>query len=204
MKILTTILAMAFSLAAQSSWLDDPCTMMGDHDKPCVINIEGNKFVILNNGSLAVNSNKQQIQLPKNNYIDWYRDSVIYKNNAYLVFDVSDGDYGHAIVVSVSLTTNVLNWQSSLGGFNSSPLLVTDSGVYAGAIGTIVKFNLKSGEAIWRHKGLYEKDTQAYNSFIRPKESKGTIIFEESKVSSKYKGTRKIIVDDRSGEILSK
>lgn len=196
---------MTFSFAAQSSWLEDPCSMMGDHDKPCVINIEGNNFVISNDGSLVINSEKQQIQLPKNNYIDWYKDTVIYKNNAYLVFDVSDGDYGHAIVVSVSLASNLLNWKSSLGGFNSSPLLVTDSGVYASAIGTVVKLNLKSGEDIWRHEELYEKDTYAYNSFIRPKVSKRTIIFEESKVSfAKYKGTRKIIVDDRSGEILSK
>ena len=205
MKILAAIVVMAISSVAQSSWLNDPCAMMGDHETPCVINIEGNTFVLSNNGTLTIGSVQQQIQLPAHTYIDWYRDSVMYNNNVYLSFDVSDGDSGHAIVVSVSLLSKSITWQADLGGFNGSPLLVTDKGVYAGAIGTVVKLNPMSGADLWRHDGLYENDTQAYNSFIRPRESNGEIIFEESKNSSaKYNGTRRVIVDDRTGKILSK
>ncbi len=69
----------------------------------------------------------------------------------------------------------------------------------------VAKLNLIDGKIIWQHKNLYERETQAFNSFILPRKEGNIIIFKEDKVSSaKYDGIREIHVDDATGKIISK
>ncbi|MCW8955249.1 MAG: hypothetical protein OQL09_00070, partial [Gammaproteobacteria bacterium] len=92
-----------------------------------------------------------------------------------------------------------------LFAFNTSPVLVHNNSIYLGGIGMIAKLDLNDGRIIWRHIGLYEAETQAYNAFEIPMIKNEYVIFREQKVpDASYPGIREIHVLDKTGKIIKK
>ncbi len=175
---------------------------------PCVYNIDNEKFYIFPSGkirvSMASKTKEMRVSLPSQFYIE----SAKYEidgNSVVFIFGITNAEAGSSILVYYDRNKNNISWQIEIGAFNVSEPLVGIDAIYIGAIGTIVKVDRNTGSILWRHKGLYERDTQAFNAFDRPTREGNFIKFVERKVSTaKYSGIREIIVDDISGEILNK
>ena len=182
------------------------CTIMEAENEKCHIESNTQSYLISAEGTLIRDKDNKTItfRLPKKHHIE----TVQYKpfeNKIIFTFSVSDGDSG-SILVSVFDEDNYLfEWQTELFAFNTSPVLIHNNAIYLGGIGVIAKLNLYDGSIIWRHTGLYEPETQAYNAFEMPVIKKEFVIFKEQKVSDTgYSGIREIHVLDKTGKIIKK
>ena len=207
MKIAFGILLL-LSLTNISSGQADSCFLMSG-GKPCNLRIQGTNYHIGTNGLLLIkrpgkNDSEIRVNLPYNFYIDAVQYQMNDKNILF-IFGITDDESGSAIVALLDPTNNRMPWSIDIYAFNPSPLLVSQGYIYVGGIGMVAKLNLSDGKIIWQHKDLYERETQAFSSFIMPLKEGNIIIFKEAKVSSaKYDGIREIRVDDTTGAIISK
>ena len=200
---------MAFVLPSMSDAIADAADCFNEFelsDRPCKIKMGSSDIVMRIDGSLTSPDGAKgvQVSLPK----DFYLESVRYEltgNLVVLVLSISDSESGSTLVSVFDPARFVLVWTTEVPSFNASPPLVTDGFVYLGAFGTVAKLDLLSGVRLWMHSGLYERETQAFNSFVQPRKNDDTIVFAEEKTSTaKYKGVREVRVRDSTGKLLSK
>ena len=215
MKLKTIIFIAKFSLillpamAFASALENGRCYLMDFESGPCLLKINGAKFEISINGMVhylpsGAGTKKIHIVLPEHYYVEAVQ-GYSFANCIILNLEISDGDAGSTLVAMLNKPNITLNWTFELGAFNPSPPLVTDDSIYIGGIGTIAKLNLKTGHTVWKHTGLYEKDTGAFNSFIKPIKQGEIIIFKDNSVSKSNQGNiREIRVIEKSGEIIQK
>jgi hypothetical protein len=204
MRDILTILMLCASTWVEAAWWSDPCGPIMFGDSPCIYEIDGHKFTVLESGEIEFDESSIALSLPEHYGINAVHDGLITEDSALLSVGISDGNYAGTVVVSISVNRKTINWQSSMFGFNGSPLLLDDGAIYAGAIGTVGKLDASNGEKLWAHTELYEKDTQAFTGFRRPYISDENVVFPENKVSDKYDGIRKVIVNRETGELVSK
>jgi outer membrane protein assembly factor BamB len=207
--IFNVLLVISPSLAYASVLEKGRCYLMTPDSGPCLLEINDTKYEINANGIITCNPHKEgaksiQVLLPEHFFVEAAR-AYDFNNDIIFSLQITDGDGGSTIVAMFNLPSFTLSWAVELGAFNPSPPLVEASSVYIGGIGTIAKIDAKTGRIIWKHTGLYERDTNAFNSFLKPFRRGAMIIFKEQKVStSKYQGIREIWVNDKSGEIVRK
>jgi hypothetical protein len=197
------LLAVLCAKSALASSVD--CFEELGRGQPCAVTIGVTPVTIQDNGLLTLPGNKRlQLRLPK----DFYVQSLNYDHAAdagLLVLDISDNEVAATLIVLVEPTELKIKWSTKIPAFNASPPLISGQAIYLGAIGTVAKLRLSDGRLLWMQKGLYESDTQAFNSFVRPRKEASTVIFTESKVgTAKYKGIREVRVDDLTGKVLNK
>ncbi len=188
--------------------LNDPCFMMEQSKGPCTYTAGERVYLIHTNGWIEFKAGDEgklfTVNLPKHFEIEAIKHAEI-NEDVIFNFSITDFDSGSTIIARLSPINNNFSWQTILHAFNSSPLLVEGNYVYVGGIGVVSKIDASNGKVLWIHSGLYENDTQAYNSFIKPFKDGEVVRFVEKKVSSaKYLGVRKVIVNDVTGELLSK
>ena len=195
---LLALLALSLSFPVMAAAADCSASISWEN---CRIYIQGAWLEISNRGLLKLGDKSTQLTLPAGFYIE----SVKYENSGagtVMSLEVTDIEGSFTLLALVDMTRRKLRWSAEVG-FNASPVLVTDSALYVGAIGMVAKINLHDGRIVWEHRDLYERDTQAFNSFIRPRKEAKTIVFVEAKVGW-YNGVREVSVDDVSGKLLSK
>ena len=214
-KILTNILmiiAIILTILPSKNYsqvLEKGCCNLVDQDSgPCLLEINGTNFNIYSEGIITYNPTKEnaksiQVILPETFYIEAVK-SYTYNDEIIFILGITDDDAGSTLVALFDPKHSTLKWTYDLGAFNPSPPLVSGGSVYIAGIGTVAKIDVKNGRTVWKHTGLYESDTTAFNSFVKPFKQGAMIIFKEEKISSydNYRGIREIRVDDKSGKIL--
>ncbi|NNG01925.1 MAG: hypothetical protein HKM93_21235 [Desulfobacteraceae bacterium] len=182
---------------------------MDANSGPCRIVVKKITYEINSNGIIRYNVPKGdasfiQPVLPEHFYVQSVQ-SYDYKDDIIFIFEITDDEAGSTIILMCNPSSSTLYWTVELGTFNPSPPLVEADSIYIGAIGTIVKLDLKTGLIIWKHSGFYERETSAFNSFLKPIKRNNIIVFQDNKLSfAKYRGVREIWVNDESGKIIRK
>jgi len=204
MRYFLYIILLAIVVNAWATIFDDPCMFISEKEKPCSWEIDNYIFNIDRNGIIEFQSTKTSLTLDEGFKIDWVRDGIIEEENAYFSLGITNGEAGGTIVLSFSILNSELNWQTNLRGFNGSPVLYFNGDVYAGASGMVTKIDAQTGAKDWEHTGLYDRDTQAFNGFKKPYVKGKSVVFPDDKTSTaKYEGLREIVVDIKTGEIVS-
>lgn len=198
-KTLGALLASAVALSAQAH---PEC--MDVETTPCSAFIQGAKFTLSTSGEVSAGSVSVHIPLPNGLYVEEAEFESLGESTL-LALGITDVEASSTLLVLINNQPLKVLWSTEIGAFNASPMLVADGAVYLAAIGTVSKVRLNDGKVQWKHGGLYENNTQAYNSFVRPRKEAGVVIFTENKVTpSKYPGTRAVRVEDKTGKILEK
>ncbi len=194
-----------FSSLVIADWMDDPCVLFNEKGTECTYVIDDNKFLIAPNGVIVLDKSKFKVDLPKHFEIEEVRDGQIVGDTIFLSFAITDHESGGTVIVSISLKKLRINWSSEFPAFNSSPMLIEGGDLYIGGIGRVANYDALNGKLVWEIKGLYERETQAYNGFNKPAMKENNVEFPESKVSTaKYSGIRKVIANRQTGVLVSK
>lgn len=185
---------------------DMNCTLIDTEDETCLIQSKTQSYALTAEGALTrAKDNKTTVfSLPENHHIESVQ-FKLFENKIIFTFSVSDGDSGSTLVSLFNEDNFNFEWQTELFAFNTSPVLIHSNSIYLGGIGVIAKLDLNDGSIIWRHIGLYEAETQAYNAFEMPVIKNEYVIFREQKVpGASYPGTKEIHVLDKTGKIIKK
>ncbi|WP_372870860.1 hypothetical protein [Shewanella sp.] len=205
MKNIFALFIVLISSNVLADWMDDPCVLFDEKGTKCTYTVDNVKFIISPGGEIDFNNSKMQVNLPEHFEIEEVRDGQIFGDATYLALAITDHDSGGTIIISISLKKREIIWSSEFPAFNSSPLLVYEDELYIGGIGRVAKYSALSGKLVWELKGLYERDTQAFNGFNKPVITGANVEFPESKVSTaKYSGIRKVVVNRQTGKLVSK
>ena len=205
MKKIFALFIILISSSVLADWAEDPCVLFNEKGTKCSYTIDEVKFVISPNGEIDFNETKLQVNLPEHFEIEEVRDGQIFGNAAFLSLAITDHESGGTVIISMSLEKREINWSREFQAFNSSPLLIYENELYIGGIGRVAKYRASDGKLVWELKGLYERETQAFNGFNKPVISGANVEFPESKVSTaKYNGIRKIVVNRQAGKLVSK
>ena len=203
---LCLILLANYYPSAIASTEDMYCSVLESENEKCQIQTKTHSYSLSAEGVLRrEKDNKSTIfSLPEKFYIESIHFNT-YATRILFTFSISDGDSGSVLVSLFDEDKFSFEWQTELFAFNISPALIHNNAVYLGGIGVIAKISLIDGKIIWHHFGLYEPETQAYNSFETPIKKNEYIIFREQKVpDASYSGIREIHVLDRTGKIIKK
>jgi hypothetical protein len=181
------------------------CWFEEGNDVGCSITVQSVTLRIEPTGSVtAPGKAPQKLPLEKDFYIERVTMEPV-GPLLLVVAEVTDSDYGAGLVALVDPVKLTLKWSAKFPAFNISPPLITAKAFYIGGIGTIAKYDSVSGRVVWIARGLYERETGAFNAFQRPRMEGCIVRFVENKTSfAKYRGVREIRVDDASGRIVSK
>ena len=204
--VILTIIFSSMGEVDVQQLINDPCFLMEESKGPCLYDIDGRDYLIHTNGKISLIDTDitVNITLPEYFQIEGVKHET-YEGDILFNFSIRNCDSASTMIVRLASDNLKIKWQTEFIAFNSSQMLIDEGAVYVAGIGTIAKIDINSGSIVWEHDGLYERDSQAFNSFIKPRRDGDLIIFEENKVATaKYFGIRKIIVNRVSGEILSK
>jgi outer membrane protein assembly factor BamB len=191
------------------AWESTPCNSMADHQELCRINVGSTEFEITDTGLIRyrVGSGNRvvKLSLPESFEFEVIRHAEAIGNVVYFSIEITNILVGATIIFAIDQNAGKILWQTEMPAFNSSPLLIENSAIYAAGIGYVAKLDTKTGKYIWSVSSLYEKDTQAFNGFKKPTVENGNVIYTEDKVSTaKYSGERSVVIKDVSGELVSK
>lgn len=182
------------------------CTLMNPENEKCLIQLKSQSYSITAEGTLTRDKDHKTtvFSLPANFSIE----SVQFKafnNKIIFTFSITDGDTGSIFVTLFNEDEFNFEWKTELFAFNTSPVLIHNNSIYLGGIGVVAKLDLYDGRIIWRHTGLYNAETQAFNSFEIPVIKNEYVIFREQKVQgASYPGVKEIHVLDKTGKIIKK
>ncbi len=185
---------------------DMDCTLMNPENEKCLIQLKSQSYSITAEGTLTRDKDHKTtvFSLPANFSIE----SVQFKafnNKIIFTFSITDGDTGSIFVTLFNEDEFNFEWKTELFAFNTSPVLIHNNSIYLGGIGVVAKLDLYDGRIIWRHTGLYNAETQAFNSFEIPVIKNEYVIFREQKVQgASYPGVKDIHVLDKTGKIIKK
>lgn len=199
-----TLLASQHSLTLADE--DVHCTLMNAEMDKCLIQSNTRSYSLNPEGVLIRDKDNKKIIFtpPENNYIEAIQYKAFDKKIIF-TFSISDGDSGSTIISLFDEEQFNYIWHTELSAFNTSPVLIHSDSIYLGGIGMIARLKLSDGTIVWRHTGLYEAKTQAYNAFELPAIKNEYVIFREQKVpDASYPGTREIHVLDKTGKIIKK
>jgi len=198
--IANVFLAILSSVSNASVFPEGRCYLMDVTSGPCKMVINEKKYEINIEGKITYSSAKgdtRSIQpiLPDHFYVQAVQ-SYVFNEDIIFLLEITDDDAGSTLVVMCKPSSVGLLWTAELGTFNPSPPLVDEGSVYIAGIGTVAKIDIKTGRIVWKHTGLYEQDTMAFNAFSKPIKRGNVIVFQEEKDSfAKY---------HESGEVINK
>ncbi|WP_420591699.1 hypothetical protein [Bacterioplanoides sp.] len=204
MKKIFALFIILISSSVFADWMEDPCVLFNEKGTKCTYTIDDVKLIISPNGEVVFNKAKLQVNLPEHFEIEEVRDGQIFGDTVFLSLAITDHESGGTVIISMSLQNKKINWSREFPAFNSSPLLIHENELYIGGIGRVAKYSALDGKLVWELKGLYERETQAFNGFNKPVISGDSVEFPESKVSTaKYSGIRKVVVNRKTGKLVS-
>jgi hypothetical protein len=127
-----------------------------------------------------------------------------YLDDLMLAYTVSDGEYKVSNVSRIDGQTLEPVWNAIVPAFNMGVPAIQEQHIYVTSIGFIGKINVETGEYVWKHDELWQRNDGGYNSFALPIFDGEQVIFEEHPDAGAFYGrpAKRIIVDLISGEIL--
>ena len=191
--------------AAMADPLESLCLGEFEEDTACSVVIGTQQITIKSNGQLTSSQSETlRLRMPKDFSLDRVS-YMVHSNDAYVAFEITDGENGGAIVARITLDAFSLKWSRDLPAFNPSLLLLDERSIYVGAFGTIAKLDVRTGSIKWIHSHLYEPDTDVFNAFSKATKVGTNIVFTESyNPPSRHQKVREVVVNDSNGGILSK
>lgn len=189
--------------AATAAAAPTSCNVDLELAQHCTVSIGGMAVTISRGGEVTSSNGTARLMLPPGFHVDsfvWggHDDTTIF------VLRLSDTDVGASLIARLDLRAVRVVWRTELEAFNASDPLVTESSVYLGALGSVVKLSIKDGAVVWQHDGLYEPATRSYASFVQPRQEGDAVVFREQKFSTAdSRQVREVRVDDSSGKLLS-
>ena len=184
------------------------CIEEFQRSESCLVTIGTVPIAIRYDGLITGPDNKKlQLPLPKHFSFESTLATTpeLIGNSALLVLEITDGDGGATFLALVNPDDLALKWTAEVPAFSPSLPLVFGTALYIGGIGTVAKIDTSGGRALWIVRDLYENETQAFTSFVKPRKEGNIIVFTENKASAaKYPGVREVRVDDFTGRLLSK
>lgn len=127
--------------------------------------------------------------------------AYLYENKTdYFIF-FTDTDHEGSTSWIQKISKNPLKSESveHIPGFNLGQPIIYEQFAYVTAIGFVGKIDLQTVEYVWKHKDLYGRGKQSFNSFDTVTFNKNEVKF----ISGNYKSDNidKVIVDNQTGEI---
>ena len=107
----------------------------------------------------------------------WYGE---FNNDLVIVYETTNFDYSTSYTSRMDIQDKSTVWLTPIRTFNLGEPMIHSQHLYVTAIGLVAKLDLKTGEYIWKHSGLYNKQTRDFNDFDKP-------IFDEGRIT--FKGT---------------
>lgn len=118
---------------------------------------------------------------------------------ALIAYELIDAHSGRGEVVRLNRKTLEVDWRLALPSFNTSPAVIEGNRMYIATIGALAAIDLDRGTFAWKHEGLYDQRTFAFNAFERPVVRPTGIVFRESVDGPRAPMT--IVVDKAMGRI---
>lgn len=127
-----------------------------------------------------------------------------YHDDLMLAYTVSDGEYKTSYVSRIDGQTLEPVWNAIVPAFNMGVPAIQKQYIYVTSIGFIGKINVETGEYVWKHEDLWQRNDGGYNSFALPILNGEQVIFEEHPDAGAFYGrqAKRIIVNSSNGEIL--
>jgi hypothetical protein len=121
------------------------------------------------------------------------------KTDFFVFFTDTDYEGSTSWIQNISKNPLKSAYVKQIPGFNLGQPVIDGQFALVTAIGFIGKVNLKTGEYVWKHKDLYDREKYSFNSF-------DTLIVKQSEtefISENYNTNKidKVIVDNLTGEI---
>src|SRR5262249_4672546 len=133
-----------------------------DHEHTFKFSAFDQRFTIKNNGQgsrVGANSKTTRFKIKLDEL--FYIVSLAYleyKDKLILLCEVSDADASGGGVYCLNRGNLRTAWYAHIPAFNIGKTLVEDNYVYITAIGFISKLDLRSGQYVWKHGDLYERN----------------------------------------------
>lgn len=187
--------------------LDTPLGMEFEgEDFACKFSSDKHKFTIFRNGKIVIDDSYEvSIYIPEYFFLLW---TIPYEMDGYIYFlnSGSDHDYSYTSIVKFDFESKKIIWEREVPIPASPNFLFTEDAIYYAGFKTIGKIDAKTGADLWMHTGLYNENP--FLTFAFPRIEGGHVIFTEGMVQGLTSGEvpvrRKIIVNDKTGEIISK
>ena len=124
-----------------------------------------------------------------------------FKNFLIISFTEYDSESAGSTIEKFNLADLKKGWTFSGLGFNLSALTLHNDYVYLSSFGSIGKVNLYSGEIAFQFRDLYDRETDAFNSFSGIQFKNDTVVF----LSQNWKTNRinKIIINDNTNKLIT-
>jgi hypothetical protein len=106
-------------------------------------------------------------------------------NDIIIIYIVSDGNDSAGRIVRICGKTCLVKWLLHLPGMNLSIGTVEENHIYLAAHGFVSKIDLDSGAFKWKHDGLYDAATGAFNTFKAPFIGPDEVSFQSFNAKSK-------------------
>ena len=125
-----------------------------------------------------------------------------YQGDVLLICEATNDLDGVGFIFRLDGRTLRTKWKRTIPAFNVGQGLIDDKYAYVTGIGFIGKINLNSGVYVWRHRDLYRRNNQAFNSFELP-ELQGPLVVFSERPDYLRKKVAVIKVERASGRIVS-
>jgi hypothetical protein len=179
------------------------CTPVGESSKKCSFSILSSMFTFTpeGKGKRTDPTGKEiffTIPLDEIDAIE-SMEYYVYNGDLILVYGVTDGDCAWGTAVRLDKDTYSVKWKIHIPGFNLTVGTIEGNILYQAAIGFVSSINLDTGEYNWKHSGLYDDNTGAFNSFNTPIITSEEVIFRSIHSTTKIVSTIK--VNKQSGKV---
>lgn len=185
------------------------CNLISGQQDACSFTLDAINFQLNDDGEILFQQHGKthqiKVKLPEYFEFDVVRHAEIVGHLVFFNIEMTDMEFGGALVFVIDRIFGKLVWQTEIPTFNSSKLLIQDNAVYVAGIGYVAKLDARTGKKIWQIDSLYEVDTQAFRSFKKPFLLGENVIFQERKASTeKHLGERSVVVHNQTGNLVSK
>jgi hypothetical protein len=159
--------------------------------------------IIWNNNVASLPKDNQweilDLTIEENYHIErlWY---TKFNNDLIIVYETSNFDYSGSYIARIDMSKKISIWITPIGAFNLGEPAFRDQYMYMTSIGFAAKLDLRTGEYVWKHGGLYNQQTQDFNSFQRPVFNGDRVVFQGNNPTSDV--SKRIEVKDSTGEVV--
>jgi len=117
-----------------------------------------------------------------------------------IVYSITNFDVGKSYMARINMPKKSPTWNTAVGAFNLGEPVIRGQYIYVTAIGLVAKLDSGTGKYVWRHDGLYDRQTQDFNDFQKPVLDGERVVFQGNNHFSDI--AKRIEVKDSTGEII--